>query len=119
MDFLVDVHLPINLSKFLNSQEGCHSTHVNQVLQKWFTSDAEICKYADENSLVVVTKDADFKNSYFIKNTPKKVIRIALGNISNRDLIELVNKYLPFIFPLVAKDKFYIEISREQITVID
>jgi len=63
MDFLIDVHLPISLSKFLDKQRDCKSVHVNQILQKWFSSDAEICKYADEHNLVVISKDADFKNS--------------------------------------------------------
>lgn len=48
MDFLIDVHLPISLSNFLDQQEGCNSAHVNQILQKWHTSDANICRYADE-----------------------------------------------------------------------
>ncbi|HTD39275.1 MAG TPA: DUF5615 family PIN-like protein [Mucilaginibacter sp.] len=119
MNFLVDVHLPINLSKFLNKQSDCTSTHVNQILQKWHTSDAEICKYADDNSMIVVTKDSDFKNTHFVNKTPQKVIRIALGNISNIELIELFDKYLPFILPLSSKDKFYVEVSKEQITIID
>ena len=74
MNFLIDVHLPISLSKFLHRQTGCTSIHVNQILQKWFTTDKEICRYADENNFVVITKDADFKNSHFINKTPKKVI---------------------------------------------
>src|SRR5271163_1936454 len=118
MDFLIDVHLPINLSKFLDKQHDCTSIHVNQILQKWHTSDAEICKYADDNLLVVVTKDTDFKNSHFINKTPKKVVRVTLGNISNAYLIEMFNRYLPFILPLASKDNFYIELSREQITII-
>ena len=72
MDFLIDVHLPINLSKFLDKQTGCTSVHVNQILQKWYTTDAEICRYADKNNIVVVTKDGDFKNSHFINKSPKK-----------------------------------------------
>lgn len=97
MDFLIDVHLPISLSKFLDQQEGCTSIHVNQILQKWFTSDAEICKYADKNSLVVITKDSDFKNTRFINKTPKRIVRVILGNISNSELIGLFKKYLQFI----------------------
>jgi predicted nuclease of predicted toxin-antitoxin system len=57
--------------------------HINQILQKWHTTDAEICKYADTRNLVVITKDGDFKNSHFINKTPKKIIRVVLGNISN------------------------------------
>ncbi|HJP63857.1 MAG TPA: DUF5615 family PIN-like protein [Mucilaginibacter sp.] len=87
MNFLVDVHLPIRLSKFLDEQEGCRSIHVNQILQKWHTTDTDISKYADEKSLVVVTKDADFKNAHFIHKTPCRVIRIVLGNIANDKLL--------------------------------
>ncbi|MDB4924284.1 DUF5615 family PIN-like protein [Mucilaginibacter sp.] len=119
MFFLIDVHLPISLSKFLNSQKDCKAMHVNQILQKWHTTDAEICKYADDNSMVVVTKDQDFKNSHFINKTPKKVIRVTLGNISNTDLIRLFDKYLAFILPLSQNPEIYIEISNEQIIVID
>ena len=118
MNFLIDVHLPISLSKFLNNQDDCDSVHVNQILQKWHTSDSDICKYADNNSMVV-TKDTDSKNSHFINKTPKRVIRIALGNISNNELMSLIAKYLPFITPLVTKDIFYVEISRDQINIID
>jgi predicted nuclease of predicted toxin-antitoxin system len=119
MDFLIDVHLPVSLSKFLDKQPNCSSIHINQILQKWYTTDAEICKYADENNLVVITKDGDFKNSYFINKTPKKIIRVTLGNISNAELILLFTKYLPFILPLSAKTNFYVEIDKEQIIIID
>jgi predicted nuclease of predicted toxin-antitoxin system len=119
MNFLIDVHLPISLSKFLDRQTGCTSIHVNQILQKWFTTDKEICRYADENNFVVITKDADFKNSHFINKTPKKVIRVTLGNISNVDLILLFTKYLPFIKPLSIKNNLYVEIDSEQIIIID
>jgi len=69
--------------------------------------------------MVVVTKDTDFKNSHFISKTPKKVIRIVLGNISNDELIGLIDKYLPLILPSLGKDNFYIELSRDRITIID
>ncbi len=119
MDFLIDVHLSISLSKFLSQQSECTSVHVNQILQKWHTPDAEICKYADTKNLVVITKDSDFKNSHFINKTPKKIIRVALGNISNVDLILLFTKYLPVILPLSKRNNFYIEIDNEQIIVSD
>lgn len=76
MKFLIDVHLPISLSKFLDKQIGCNAVHVNQILQKWHTTDSEISKYADENEMVVITKDSDFKDSHFINSTPKKLIKI-------------------------------------------
>jgi predicted nuclease of predicted toxin-antitoxin system len=118
MDFLIDVHLPISLSKFLSNQKGCTAIHVNQILQKWNTTDTEICKYADENDMVVITKDQDFKDAHFVNKTPKKVIRITLGNISNNDLIAIFTKSLFLILQVSSKETFYLEIGKERITSI-
>ncbi|WCT12805.1 DUF5615 family PIN-like protein [Mucilaginibacter jinjuensis] len=119
ISFLVDVHLPISLSKFLDKHPDCNSTHVNQILQKWHTTDSEICKYADAGSMIVITKDSDFKDTHFIKQTPRKVIKVTLGNISNNELLNIFEKYLSFILSLTLKDIFYIEIGKDQITMID
>lgn len=119
MNFLLDVHLPISLSKFLGKQIDCNAIHVNQILQKWLTLDGDICRYADENNCVVITKDQDFKDSHFINKTPKKLIRIILGNIANADLILIFEKYLPNIIGLATKEFFYIEISANRIVIID
>jgi predicted nuclease of predicted toxin-antitoxin system len=119
MNFLIDVHLPISLAKYLNNLENCTSVHVNQILQKWFTSDSEICRYADKNDMIVVSKDSDFKNSHFINKTPKKIIRIVLGNVSNTEIITLFEKYLPFIAQCSAKKHFYIELGPDELIIID
>jgi len=119
MDFLLDVHLPISLSKFLDKQTDCSSIHVNQILQRWNTTDAEICKHADKNNLVVITKDEDFKNTHFINKTPRKIIRLILGNTSNEELILLFAKYISLLLKLSESDSFYVEISNEQIIIID
>jgi predicted nuclease of predicted toxin-antitoxin system len=115
MHFLVDVHLPISLSKFLDKQENCVCTYVNQILQKWHTPDSEISKYADENHMVVITKDQDFKTSHFINKTPKRIIRITLGNISNKDLLQFIEMHLQLILSLSTKDSFYIEVGNNGI----
>lgn len=118
MDFLIDVHLPVSLSKFLAQQPSCTSIHVNQILQKWYTSDQEICKYADENGLVVISKDTDFKNSHFINKTPKKIIRVTLGNISNIELLNIFTIHLSAILSFTDAEKFYMEIQNGRIVVI-
>ena len=82
MKFLLDVHIAYKLIKVLN-ELGHEVIHVNNILNKWFTKDADICKYADDNNCIVVTKDTDFRKSYFLKNTLKKLIKVNLGNISN------------------------------------
>ena len=64
MKFLCDVHISIKLVKFLISKNH-DCIHVNTILDKWYTKDQEIAKYADENSLILITKDADFSAAIF------------------------------------------------------
>ena len=82
MKFLCDVHISYKLVKYLQ-QSDYMAIHVNEILDKWFTKDSEISTYADLNDLIVITKDSDFRDSFFIKKTPRKLIKINLGNISN------------------------------------
>ncbi len=52
---------------------GFECIHVNAILDKWHSKDAEIAKYVDENNYILITKDSDFRDSFFIKNSPKKI----------------------------------------------
>ncbi len=93
MKFLCDVHISIKILKFLNSKQY-ECIHVNSILNKWFTKDSDISNYSDQNDLILITKDADFRDSYFLKNTPKKLVKINLGNIPNSKLIEIIDTNL-------------------------
>ena len=117
MKFLCDVHISYQLVRYLKKQ-GHQAIHINQILQKWNTPDDEIALYSDKNDIVLITKDGDFRNSFVIKGTPKKQIRIALGNISNKFLIELFEKNLPTIIQHLQHPDCYIEINYDDITVI-
>lgn len=43
--------------------------------------DSQIWKYAKENNLTIVTKDADFSDLVLLNNPPPRVIHIKLGNM--------------------------------------
>jgi len=88
MKILCDVHISIKITKLFASK-GISSVHVNDILDKWFTPDIKISDFADENDFTLITKDSDFKNSHFIKKSPKKLIKINLGNISTVRLLEI------------------------------
>ncbi len=116
MKFLCDVHISYKLVKFLRDA-GHEAIHVNQILDKWFSTDQDIAKYADANNYIVISKDSDFKDSYFISKTPHKVIRICLGNISNQRLIELFEQNLDKLTQELLQEFVYIEIHNSLITV--
>ena len=93
MKFLCDVHIPIKLSKHI-SKKGFECIHINTILEKWLTTDDAIAKFSDLNDFLLITKDFDFKNSFLINTTPKKLIKINLGNISNIQLVEIFDRFI-------------------------
>ncbi|MDR6967235.1 putative nuclease of putative toxin-antitoxin system [Flavobacterium arsenatis] len=94
---------------------GFECIHVNFILEKWFTTDTEIAKFADENNYILISKDADFKNSFLVNKTPKKLIKINLGNISNTELILIFEKNIGLFEELAKNDSFILEIDKDKI----
>ncbi|SFT56179.1 Predicted nuclease, contains PIN domain, potential toxin-antitoxin system component [Algoriphagus locisalis] len=117
MKFLCDVHISYKIVNHLRSLEF-ETVHVNEILDRWFTNDRAICAYADTNDFIVISKDADFKNSKLISNTPKKLVKVNLGNISNSVLIDAITKNLGAIQKLNVKGDFLIELDQASATFI-
>jgi predicted nuclease of predicted toxin-antitoxin system len=118
MKFLCDVHIAFKLVTYFKSL-GFEAVHVNEILDKSETKDSDICKYADQGDFIVVTKDADFRDSYFIKRTPKKLIKINLGNIPNQDLIVIFAENINAIQKLNSMPNFLVEIGKDKINHIE
>ena len=117
MKFLCDVHISYKIVKLLNSL-SFEAVHVNEILDKWFTADKDICHYADESDMIVITKDYDFRDSFYLKNTPKKLIKINLGNISNERLASLLAENLNAIQELNKEKSFIVEIDSKIVTFV-
>lgn len=89
--------------------------HVNTILEKWHTKDRDIANYADQNGLILITKDGDFRDSHYLKNTPNKLVKINLGNISNTDLILIIGNNLTKIEKLNSNDSFILEVGNDNL----
>ena len=96
MKFLCDVHIPYKLISFFKSN-NIKAIHVNSILNGSNSKDSEIAHFADENDLILISKDADFKLSYLLKKRPKKLIKVNLGNVSNEELIRIFERNLDLI----------------------
>jgi predicted nuclease of predicted toxin-antitoxin system len=114
MKFLCDVHISYKLVKHLRLL-GFETFHINEILEKWLTSDSKICNFTDQNDLVVITKDSDFRNSHYIKKSPKKLIKINLGNISNEELIQIFSSNMEHFKSLNNNEMFIVEIDKTSI----
>ncbi|MDO8952543.1 MAG: DUF5615 family PIN-like protein [Draconibacterium sp.] len=114
MKFLCDVHISYKVTKHLQSL-GFEAVHINDILDKSCSSDKSICHYADKNDLIVITKDPDFRNSFYINNSPKKFIKINLGNISNDLLIQVITDNLEHFKKLNNSQVFIVEVDKTSI----
>jgi len=58
------------------------------------TTDQQIAELADWDGRIVVTKDADFRNSHLLTGSPARLLIVATGNLRNDDLLNLVESRL-------------------------
>lgn len=110
MKFLLDAHLPCHLAFLLNDQ-GHDAIHTLDLSQGNRTTDAQINRISVLEQRVVITKDADFVNSFFISKQPYKLLLVSTGNISNKELKEIFSKNLTQIISALA-DYDFLELTR-------
>jgi len=96
MKFLVDAQLPRRLCIWLR-QQGYDAVHTLDLDSGNRTPDAEIIHIADQDGRIVATKDADFVQSFLLRNTPHRLLLIASGNVGNAELERLLAVALPAI----------------------
>ncbi|MGH3830100.1 MAG: DUF5615 family PIN-like protein [Pseudonocardiaceae bacterium] len=70
------------------------------------TTDAHIAKQADAEDRVVVTKDRDFRDSHLLTGSPRRLLVIATGNITNNALLALFEKHLDAIAATLTEADF-------------
>ena len=88
MKFVVDAHLPRRLAIFLQ-QAGFDALHTLDLIKGNRTPDSWINQLSLTEQRVVVTKDADFVDSFWLRQEPWKLLLVSTGNIRNADLIAL------------------------------
>lgn len=113
MKLIVDAQLFIKLCEIVHGL-GIESLHVDQLPEGDETADLEIIEYADNNDLIVVTKDFDFYHSFMTLNKPNKLFLITTGNLKNRQLFDLFRKNFILIQNALGRSRF-IELNNEGI----
>ena len=100
MKFIVDGNLPYKLAQLILGM-GYDIIHTDDLPDKERTKDEEIRKISFLEGRVVITKDTDFLESHLIRAIPPKLIWINTGNIVNRDLFFLIDKYFAYMVDLL------------------
>ncbi len=96
MKFLIDAQLPERLKSWIANQ-GHDVIHTNDLPEKHLTKDIEIVKRAVEENRIVVSKDSDFYKYYLVNGIPEKILMLTMGNLRNKELLELFELNFPTI----------------------
>jgi len=86
-EYLIDVNLPYYF-KLWHSENFVFVKDIDERM-----SDSAIWKYARENNLTIVTKDADFSNRILSVAPPPKVIHIRFGNLKMKTFSDILTKF--------------------------
>ena len=108
--------MPPSLVIFLKEKNynAIHTTYFNK---GHLLKDNEIITIAIKQKRIIVTKDNDFFDYFFLKGAPPKVLLLELGNISNADLIDILNKNLAKIKKSFEKGANLIILERKDIII--
>jgi predicted nuclease of predicted toxin-antitoxin system len=109
--FLVDAQLPKRLADFLAFHADCDCLHTLDLPAANRTQDGSITRLSMAEKRVVITKDADFVNSFLLHGQPYKLLLVSTGNISTNELLEVFRQFLPQLTKLFAHHA-YLELSR-------
>ena len=75
MFFIIDAHLPKIIVEYLEALD-CEAIHTSALELGNRTPDEAINELAVSNSGIVITKDADFYNSFLLKREPPKLVMV-------------------------------------------
>jgi len=101
----------------MDTQFDC--IRVNEMLNKWITSDYEISEFADDSNRVLIIRMLILRIAIFKIRLHEKLSGSLLAIFSNEKLIELFTSHLDAIKEEVQKNQFLIELGNEGIYVWD
>ena len=104
MKFLVDNQLPAALARHLRNH-GHDCQHVLDIGLA-SASDIEICRYADNEKRVIISKDEDFLYLAKRPEATTRILWVRLGNCRTATLLDAFERFWPLIeSSLIAGDK--------------
>ena len=109
MKFLVDAQLPAKLAQLLRTA-GHDAVHTSEAPEGNRTTDQALAQKADGEDRVVVTKDREFRDGYLLSRSPRNMLVVTTGNITNRELLVLFDGNLTAIVEALSESLF-VELS--------
>ena len=115
MRFLIDAQLPARLAEFLN-RAGHDALHTIRLPDGDRSTDSQIAERADTEERVVVTKDQDFRDAHLLARSPRQLLVVATGNITNDALLSLFELHLDAIVSALDEADF-VELTKDALAL--
>ncbi|MEO0625847.1 MAG: DUF5615 family PIN-like protein [Bacteroidota bacterium] len=115
MKFFIDANLPSILVSLFEAN-GYFAIHTSSLPKGNSTLDHEILSLVSDH--IVVTKDADFYQSFLLRRIPYKLVYARVGNMRAKGLLKLFSDEIPTLVGLLEQHDC-IELHRDKIVVID
>jgi predicted nuclease of predicted toxin-antitoxin system len=113
--FLIDAQLPTRLADFLN-RAGHDAVHTIALPDGNRSTDSQIAQLAETDGRVVVTKDQDFRDGQLLVQSPRQLLVVATGNITNDALLSLFEAHLDSIVSALEEADF-VELSQDTLAL--
>jgi len=115
MKFLIDAQLTRQLARRF-ADAGHEAIHTLDLPCGNRTTDGDINLPAQQENRIVITKDADFVDSFLINQKPPKLLLISTGNMTNA---ELESPLLPRLATIARafKNHDFLELTRSALIV--
>jgi len=113
--FLIDAQSPARLAEFLN-RAGHEALHTIRLPDGNRSTDSQIAERADTEGRVVVTKDQDFRDAHLLARSPRQLLVVATGNITNDALLSLFELHLDAIVSALDEADF-VELTRDALAL--
>lgn len=94
MKWLIDAQLPRRLAMRL-TELGHDAVHTLDLPRGNRSTDNDLCRIADTDSRILVSKDRDFLDSFYINGSPSHLLWVTVGNVANAELLKLFESMLP------------------------
>ena len=95
--------------------KGADAIHTTHFPEGHLLQDADIAQIALQEQRIIVTKDSDFPDVFFLKGAPPRLVYLRLGNIRNRELTAFLETRWALLEELLAQDVGMLVVSQQQI----
>lgn len=110
MKLWIDAQLPPTLANWLTNNFPLEATALRE-LQLRDAQDTQIFEAARTANAVIMTKDSDFIDLVCRLGTPPQILWLTCGNVTNRNLRQLLTSTLPDALSRLRQGEAIVEIS--------